>query len=222
MGGGCYAITRREAVQPRVGYCAVLKRGASRDRTVVVMRNGEERVLRMLQPEDRERFGHFLEGLSDSSRERYNPHPLTAAHAAEICRNLDGEASVRAVATIPSTETIVAYVLAEVSVPSNEELRYRAYGVDLPPSSHRIAPVVADSEQGRGLGSALTGWVLEMLRQSGVPIVILFGGVHADNSPALHLYERLGFVRAGSFFKEKAESYDMYVSYAENVACGER
>jgi ribosomal protein S18 acetylase RimI-like enzyme len=187
-----------------------------RDRTLVVTSGGQERLLRTLQPQDAERFATFLEGLSDNTRARYSPHPLTAAEAHNICCNLKGEVSARAIATVPPTEAIVGYVLAEIPVPPEEVLRYQEYAIDLPPGTHRIAPVVADSEQGRGLGSALMGWVLEKLRRSGAPMVVLFGGVQADNSVALRLYNRFGFVRGGSFFNHGVESYDMYVSHRED------
>jgi ribosomal protein S18 acetylase RimI-like enzyme len=50
--------------------------------------------------------------------------------------------------------------------------------------------LVREDRRGRGLGAAVTAAVARRLRERGL-VVSLF--VHADNAPAIQLYERLGF-----------------------------
>ncbi len=65
--------------------------------------------------------------------------------------------------------------------------------------------VVGDAVQGRGLGRKLSEVVLAEMDERLVPIVHLT--VVTDNTPAIHLYENLGFVKTGSFVGEDGLEY---------------
>ncbi|NUL49255.1 mycothiol synthase [Cellulosimicrobium funkei] len=62
-----------------------------------------------------------------------------------------------------------------------------------PPLGEVYSVGIAPAAQGRGLGRALTVAGIRHLQQQGVEAVMLY--VDADNTPAVELYRKLGFVR---------------------------
>jgi ribosomal protein S18 acetylase RimI-like enzyme len=59
---------------------------------------------------------------------------------------------------------------------------------------------VADAWQGRGIGSRLIEPSKEIARRFGRQRVLLWGGVYAENTAALGLYGKAGFVEVGRFW----------------------
>ena len=65
----------------------------SADRTclsrAVQLPAGDRAQLRLLEPTDGDRFGHFLRELSEATRSLYAPHPLTLDFGRQLCCELD-------------------------------------------------------------------------------------------------------------------------------------
>lgn len=169
-------------------------------------------TVRRLSASDAEAFGRFLAGLSEETRRFYRPHALDESEARRICASIDSDSALRLIATPKGENRIEAYVLAEFEIPDDEKGRYADYGIVLQDGLDcRIAPGVADDWQDRGLGSALLGHAMDVLRQLGLRHVVLFGGTQAVNGRAIHVYRKLGFEPLGSFDTKGIENIDMWI-----------
>jgi diamine N-acetyltransferase len=191
----------------------------------ITSHDGQMVVVRPLARTDAAAFVEFLEGLSAQTRKRYNPHPLTRVHAAEICARLDDDTrSLRIVLaqeqvddqvagdTPPATPRIVGYMLIQFAIPQDEKDRYADRGIILDDDKDcRIAPAVADHLQSRGLGTTLLKDSLAFLRSSGRRIVVLFGGTQTSNARAIRAYEKAGFEAAGAFRTGLIDNVDMWL-----------
>jgi GNAT superfamily N-acetyltransferase len=51
--------------------------------------DGSPFVARVLLGDDADALGHYFDGLSQSVRSMYGPHPLNAEHAAKLCAHID-------------------------------------------------------------------------------------------------------------------------------------
>ncbi|MBV9057697.1 MAG: GNAT family N-acetyltransferase [Pseudonocardiales bacterium] len=181
------------------------------DTTGVLFIGHNKITIRRLELGDAQALGEFFEGISASSRRRYNPHPLTKSEAVKICGELPDQRYVRIVA-VDSSGRIVGYVVTELFFPEDELTRYRKYGLDLSEDLDcRIAPVVADRLQKRGIGTELMRYGIDLLWAMGRRRIVLFGGTQATNAMAKRMYEKLGFQYAGAFEHKGIDNYDMYV-----------
>lgn len=171
-------------------------------------------ILRALRSDDHVGFGEFLESLSWDTRKRYNPHPLTRAYAREICSALTETAPVELRLVLADENArIVAYTLVQFVIPQDEKDRYLDSGIVLDDSKDcRIAPVVADDLQGKGLGTALLKGALAILRSRGRRNVVLFGGTQVSNLRAVRAYEKAGFRATTTFRTGVIDNVDMWVS----------
>jgi len=169
--------------------------------------------LRPLRSQDADAFADFLESLSAATRARYQPHPLTRAEAHRVCAEIERVADPAwRFAAVDETSAILGYVLADADFSPAEMTRYHGYGLPLDHSVDcRIAPVVADAAQGRGLGCALMAFSIDSLAAAGRRRIILFGGTQADNERAQKMYRRMGFIQVPTPFRENGKlNYDMH------------
>jgi diamine N-acetyltransferase len=167
-------------------------------KTVLTLADGSRFHIRRLLSSDAVDFGLFLESLSHRTRQRFEPHGLKAEDGRRIAIAQPETLSNRHIALdLDKPCLIAAYVLAELSIPDDEVRRYIRHGRPLGPKVARIAPVVADYAQNRGLGKAMIRNAIKELRNIGIEEVVLFGGVQTSNTRAIHVYEQIGFRGVG-------------------------
>jgi GNAT superfamily N-acetyltransferase len=156
--------------------------------------------LRLLRASDAEALGAFFAGLSAETRRRYQPHPLTADFARELC----GAASSTAWRlVIDRAGELVGYFILETRMSEHEAGRYRTQGIEL--ASDRdwlFAPVVADACQNLGLASLAMPHLLRLAREQGARSLVLMGGTQATNARAIAFYGKFGFQRCGGYQTE--------------------
>ncbi len=172
---------------------------------------GEEPVIfRLLHSGDGELLGRYFESLSDETRRRYGPHPLTAEEAQNLCDNLNYHDTLRFVAFKPGTAPeIIAYFILQLGITEHEMARYASYGIELDTSLDcTFAPSVSDAYQDRGLGSLLMRPMIDSARRLGKRAIVLMGGTQATNERAIHFYEKFDFRRVGGF-RTDVDNYDM-------------
>lgn len=151
----------------------------------------------------------YLEQLSPVTRQRFGPHPFDAASIAQFYADPFGVWGF-----IVKTEgKIIAYAVVKRGGLEHETPRLNSYGLLLHPSHDcAFAPSVADDWQGRGVGTEFFHFIHNELSQKGIKGMILWGGVQADNEPALRFYAKMGFRRLG-YFEYKGGNWDMCLSF---------
>jgi ribosomal protein S18 acetylase RimI-like enzyme len=174
-----------------------------------ILKNGEQITIRKLSTEDSLAFGDFLEGLSDVTKSKYGPHPLTREEAKNICANLETPNVFRIISSNQKGE-IVGYAIFSFQLRESQVERYKTYGILLGNQKDAcIAPVVADEYQNKGLGSIMLEELINMAKRLGVRYLILWQGVQAQNEQAIHFYEKFGFRRNGEFDRYGTHNIDM-------------
>lgn len=204
----------------------------SADRTclsrAVQLPAGDRAQLRLLEPTDGDRFGHFLRELSEATRSLYAPHPLTLDFGRQLCCELDyaglsdpsDPATLRFIGLVAAAgdaapQQVVAYFILYLGVGDSTIVRYLDHGVRLDESATcTFAPVVADAYQDKGVGSALVPGVFGAARRLGFVQCVLMGGTRAINHRAIRYYEKAGFRQVGDFTTHTAdgtalENHDM-------------
>lgn len=151
-------------------------------------------IFRQLTFDDLSLLVDYLGKLSDESRKRFGPHPFDI----ESIERVFAEENLGFI-TIENEE-IIAYAVVHQGIIDHEKPRLNSYGIDEnEPGSCTIAPSVADSQQGKGVGTDFMKYMLNELKDKGFRKVYLWGGVQADNEKAVRLYTRLGFNYLGEF-----------------------
>jgi diamine N-acetyltransferase len=183
--------------------------------TTTRLASGETLTLRPMRPNDASRFGAFLAGLSEETRSYWRPHPFDQETADAVCATLDPTV-LRLVATVArgEGEQIVAYATLKIGVREADGKRYRDLGIPLDPTTDvALAPCVADEYQNQGLGGEVIRHVLGVAKALGRKRMILWGGVQARNTRAIHFYEKWGFRKAGEFLTDQ-NNHDMILELA--------
>lgn len=177
----------------------------------VTAKNNEVFEFRPLAKTDGQLLGNFFEGLSQETRSKFGPHPLTIEHAyEELCPKVGADNVSRFV--ICSTDKVVGYFIVDFNDYPNEKSRYGFYDVNLNFSSDPVfAPCIADSYQGLGVASKALGLLIKELTEKGVRSLVLMGGTQEPNHLARSFYKKFGFQEYGEFYTDynKLNNIDM-------------
>ena len=142
------------------------------------LRDGEQIVIRPIRPEDRSELAAGMQRLSPESRYRRFLTPASELSAAQLSylTEVDHSDHEALVALQPETGHGIG-VARFVRSPEDRELA-------------EVAVAVADSWQGRGVGTALLGRLAERARAEGVSRFT--AEVLAENRPMLELIDAIG------------------------------
>ena len=180
----------------------------------ITLRSGERALVRALRHDDAALLGRYFASLSDFTRSRFAPHPFTIEAARKLCSEIDYEQVIRVVAVTDSEDRpeIIAYFILRLGFNEGDGKRYKERGMPLDSATDcAIAPSVTDSRQNCGLGAVGMEYVLSLARRLGRKRVALIGGTRVSNSRAIHLYEKFGFRKVGTF-GDDIESCDMILN----------
>jgi diamine N-acetyltransferase len=167
-------------------------------KSLITLSSGETLILRPLMQSDIEALTAFLEQLSAETR-RLSTFPSYDRETAQsVCDAIARYDKLRLV--VDAGGRIVGLIEFSIDVPSDDLDRYEGYGVALDPmTARRFGPTLADDYQNRGLGSIVFPHVATIASRFGKPRIILWGGVLADNTRAIHYYTKCGFRVGGEF-----------------------
>lgn len=168
----------------------------------IIAKNNEAFVFRPLAHNDSKLLGKFFEGLSQNTRSKFGPHPLTTQYAQdELCPKVSNEQVSRFV--IGSSEQIVGYFIVDFNDYPHEKTRYDAYKVNLDFSQDPVfAPCIADKYQSLGVASQALNLLISDLREKGVRSLVLMGGTQEPNHLARNFYKKFGFQEEGEFYTD--------------------
>lgn len=173
----------------------------------VTIKNNINVAIRLLRSDDAEKLYHYLDSLSSESRSRFGPHPFDQNTIAEICRHPQND-TIRYIAE--NNECIIAYMLIQKGMIDADRKRYSEKNIFFDDDiTATYAPSVADEFQSSGLGSSMFQLIENDLIAAGYSVIVLWGGVQASNSRAVHFYEKHLFRNMGSFWHDNKDNHDM-------------
>ena len=152
--------------------------------------------MRQLHETDYPLLQDYLSSLSHSTTERFGPHGFDLPSIRKAYRDFFPLWGFVAL----DQQQVVAYTLIKLGLITHERERLRQYpGNWSDGHMATYAPSVADHWQGHGLAAAMLRAIIPQLRQRGIRNLVLWGGVMADNQPAIRFYNQQGFQTLGQF-----------------------
>lgn len=177
---------------------------------IVRLNSSEEMVFRPLLNSDVSKLAVFLNGLSEETRRLSTFPGYDLATAKELCDAINKYDKLRFIVESGSGQ-IVGLLEFSFGFPENDILRFKKYSFEINKQTDcRFGPTLADSYQNKGIGSLIFHYIINIAQKFGRSRIILYGGVLADNSRAIHFYEKHGFKKIGSFINSDGkEALDM-------------
>jgi diamine N-acetyltransferase len=176
----------------------------------ISLKDNHTSAIRLLQKEDADALYDYLNGLSAESRSRFGPHAFDRDTIDNICNNLNDDIQ-RYVAI--AENSIAAYMLIKRGLTDADAERYAQKQLFFDVATTvTYAPSVADGFQNSGLGSAMFAVILQQIKLQGDHTIILWGGVQATNTRAVHFYTKHGFESKGNFWFDGKDNIDMLLN----------
>ena len=168
----------------------------------ITAKNNEVFEFRPLDKNDGKLLGGFFEGLSQETRSKFGPHPLTNEHAVEkLCPQIGKDNVNRFV--IASDEKVVGYFIVDFNHYPHEKSRYDSYQVNLDFCNDPVfAPCISDEYQSLGVASQALKSLIKALTEKGVRSLVLMGGTQEPNFVARNFYKKFGFEEQGEFYTD--------------------
>ncbi len=158
-------------------------------------------IFRELTQSDGEALGSFFESLSDETRSKYGPHPLTKEHALLLCIKIGIDNVKRLI--ILNTKEIIGYFVLDFNPFEHEAARYKEYGIELDERIDPVfAPCISDNYQNQGIASEAMKLLLNYARSKNLRSIVLMGGTQEPNKVAQSFYKKFGFKEYGRFYTD--------------------
>ncbi|MBN2181790.1 MAG: GNAT family N-acetyltransferase [Sedimentisphaerales bacterium] len=152
----------------------------------------------MIEQKDGLALGYFFGLLSDETKSRFAPHPLTPEYAKRLCINESGDTAERFV--LECDRKIIGYFILEYVMSVHEANRYRQFGVNLKSNQDILfAPCILDEYQNKGLASQVMMILIQHAKEKRMRSIVLMGGTQETNIIAKKLYEKYGFKKYGGY-----------------------
>lgn len=165
--------------------------------TTVTAKDGTKSRFRLLAQNDQQALGDFFKKLSQQSRSRFAPHPLSSEFATQLCANLLTETAQRFV--LECDGNIVGYFILQAKMSEHEALRYAQQGITLKTGEDLLfAPCIADPFQNKGLASLVMARLINHYQER-VRSFVLMGGTQETNYAGRHFYKKYGFKEYGGY-----------------------
>jgi GNAT superfamily N-acetyltransferase len=183
---------------------------------VVTGKDGIHYVFRKLVKTDVALLARYFSSLSEATKARFAPHPLTDEYINRLCK-LNSDSAERFVLLPGSLDKIVGYFILEYQMSPHEARRYLGQGIHLESELDPLfAPSIADTYQNRGLASSVMPLIIDAAKEHGSRSLVLLGGTQETNRLAIAFYEKLGFKRYGGY-QTDIFNFDMRLVFEERT-----
>lgn len=149
----------------------------------------------------------YLHHLNEETRNRFGPHPFTKEALEHLYHHPDYTGFI----IIENNSTfIIGYAIVKLGYLEHDHPRLLSYNI-LPDhtTDATYAPSLANDWQGKGIGKVLWNHTKNHLQQQQKQRVILWGGVQEDNVVAVNYYNKIGFIKIGSYEYHGKNNLDM-------------
>lgn len=167
--------------------------------SVLTLSTDQSLLMRPLVAQDVDALTDFLTSLSALTRERWVLDSYDKTAAQEMCDAIARYDKLRLVITDQDEKTIGLMEFGLDFVSRTVE-RFASYGIELTGGSYiQFGPCVRDDSQRKGVFSMAMPKLIDISQRFGKDFMILWGGVLAENIPAIRSYEKFGFYEVGRF-----------------------
>ncbi len=165
--------------------------------TIVTAKDGTKSRFRLLAQNDQSALGDFFEKLSEQTRSRFAPHPLSSEFATQLCANLLTDTTQRFV--LESDGNIIGYFILQAQMSEHEALRYAQQGIILKTGDDLLfAPCIADKYQNKGFASLVMEILINHYKER-VKSFVLMGGTQETNHAGRSFYKKFAFKEYGGY-----------------------
>jgi len=167
----------------------------------IINKAGESFLLKRLAINDSEALGRYFDRLSEETKQKFGPHPLTQNYATFLCHRIL-ENALRFV-LVDDNKEIQGYFIIDFDIIEHEAERYLSFGIELNAGKDIFfAASIADKYQNSGLASNVMPFIIELLKEEEVNSVVLLGGTRETNVLAVSFYEKFGFKKTGGYHSD--------------------
>jgi diamine N-acetyltransferase len=154
-------------------------------------------ALRLLRFTDTHRLQAYFDGLSATTRSRFQPHAMNRETVSTLCGAVSSNI-MRFVVLLNAD--IIGYFVLDPNMSEHEAARYRVQGIELSSGiDFLFAPSIADAWQGRKVASHAMPALIEFAKAAGARSLVLMGGTQATNVAAVAFYRKFGFTSHGGY-----------------------
>lgn len=155
-------------------------------------------VLRPLVTDDELMLVKFFEGLGSTTKKYFSLSSDSDREARERCAAIARYDKLRLIASVG--QELIGLIEFSLSLVDDDHSRFKRWGIRLNPlQTIRFGPCVADEYKGTGVARRIMPFVEAVALRFGRTRMILWGGVYCENTRAIKFYEKVGFLRAGTF-----------------------
>lgn len=168
---------------------------------LIKSKQNEEFLFRELASSDSQMLGKFFVNLSEETRSRFGPHPLTIECACELCNAIDDSKIQRFV--LLNENAIAGYFILDFNIYKHEVARYQQKNISLSSNLDPVfAPCIADKQQNSGLASQAMLLIIQIAQNRTLRRIVLMGGTQESNLLARSFYRKFGFKEYSTFYTD--------------------
>lgn len=169
--------------------------------TLILSKKNEAFFFRELARCDSQMLATFFVNLSDATRSRFGPHPLTMECANELCNTIDDSKVKRFV--VLNDKAIAGYFILDFTPYKHEIARYQINNISLTSDLDPVfAPCIADKQQNSGIASQAMLLIINMAKNENLRRIVLMGGTQENNLLARSFYRKFAFKEYGTFYTD--------------------